>query len=116
VTLKIDSHHHSWDLAKNSYPWLRPEHGLLNRTFCPEDLEPLLRAAGIDGTVLVQSANSFEDTRAMLEHASRSSWVKAVVGWVPLTEPLIVERVLEVFGVHPKFRGCATEFTIPHMP
>jgi L-fuconolactonase len=101
----IDAHQHFWNLGRVSYPWLKPEHGVLNRTFTPEELEPQLLAAGISGTVLVQAANGFEDTRSMLEQAEKFSWIKAVVGWIPLTEPEIAIRALEVFGAHPKFKG-----------
>jgi L-fuconolactonase len=101
----IDAHQHFWNLKKVAYPWLRPEHGVLYRTFTPEELEPQLQAVGIAGTVLVQAANGFEDTRAMLELGDRFSWIKAVVGWIPLTEPAIASRALEVFGNHPKLKG-----------
>lgn len=101
----IDAHQHFWNLERVSYPWLKPEHGILNRTFTPEELEPQLLAAGISGTVLVQAANGFEDTRSMLEQADRFAFIKAVVGWIPLTEPEIARQALEVFGAHPKFKG-----------
>ena len=103
--LIIDAHQHFWNIENVSYPWLRPEHGAIHRTFSPTDLEPQLRAAGVDGTVLVQAANSFEDTRAMLEQSNRHSWIKAVVGWIPLTEPAIATRAIEVFAAHSKFKG-----------
>ncbi len=101
----IDAHQHFWNLGSVAYPWLRPEHGVLYRNFTPQELEPQLQAAGIAGTVLVQAANGFEDTRAMLELSDRFSWIKAVVGWIPLTEPVIATRALEVLSSHPKFRG-----------
>jgi L-fuconolactonase len=101
----IDAHQHFWNLDKVAYPWLKPEHGVLHQTFTPQELEPQLLAAGITGTVLVQAANGFEDTRAMLEQAEKFSWIKGVVGWIPLTEPEIASRALEIFGAHPKFKG-----------
>jgi L-fuconolactonase len=101
----IDAHQHFWNLEQVSYPWLKPEHGVLNKSFTPEELEPQLLAAGISGTVLVQAANGFEDTRSMLEQSEKFSWIKAVVGWIPLIEPEIATRTLEIFGVHSKFKG-----------
>ncbi len=41
----------------------------------------------------------------MLEQAEKYDWIKAVVGWIPLTEPEIATRALEVFGSYPKFKG-----------
>ena len=52
----------------------------------PGELEPQLAAAGIDRTVLVQAANSYEDTDSMLRHAAAHEWIGAVVGWVPLED------------------------------
>jgi L-fuconolactonase len=101
----IDAHQHFWNLERVAYPWLNPSHGILNKTYAPADLEPHLTAAGIAGTVLVQAVNGFEDTRAMLEIADQTPWVKAVVGWIPLTEPKIAEVALEVLVENSKFRG-----------
>ncbi len=101
----IDAHQHFWNLERVAYPWLNPSHGILNTTYAPSDLEPHLKVAGIVGTVLVQAANGFEDTRAMLEIADQTSWVKAVVGWIPLTEPKIAEVALEALTENSKLRG-----------
>ncbi len=102
----IDSHQHFWDLERVEYPWLVPAYGPIYRSFHPDELEPQLQAAGVDRTVLVQSANSFEDTEAMLAQASTHSWIGAVVGWVPLEEPAAAASALdERLMAHPAFRG-----------
>ncbi len=101
----IDAHQHFWDISKVAYPWLTPALAPIYKTFSPHDLEPLLLEVGVTGTVLVQAANGFEDTRAMLENADQYDWIKGMVGWIPLTEPQIAERALEVFVNHKKFRG-----------
>ncbi|MCC7264313.1 MAG: amidohydrolase family protein [Candidatus Latescibacteria bacterium] len=102
---RIDTHQHFWNLAKVEYPWLKPEFGPLYRTYEPAELQPQLRAAGIEKTVLVQSANSAEDTVAMLTQADLCDWIGAVVGWVPLLDPEATQRALERYTRHPKFRG-----------
>jgi L-fuconolactonase len=83
----VDGHQHFWDLDRVAYPWLVPAYGPIYRSFHPAELEPQLREAGVGRTVLVQSANSFEDTDAMLAHAEAHDWIGAVVGWVPLEDP-----------------------------
>ncbi len=103
--MKIDTHQHFWNLSRVEYPWLTADFGPIYRTFEPPDLEPLLREAGIDKTVLVQSANSYADTEYMLEQADRYPWIGAVIGWVPLLEPDEAARALERFAAHPAFRG-----------
>lgn len=102
----IDSHQHFWDLESVEYPWLVPAYGPIFRSFQPAELEPQLRAVGIDRTVLVQAANSLADTDAMLAHATDLEWIGAVVGWVPLEDPEEAARVLdEGWMPHPRFRG-----------
>lgn len=103
--LKIDAHQHFWNLAKVEYPWLGPDAGPIYRTFEPAELLPQLRAAGIDKTVLVQSANNTEDTISMLTQAEDYDWIGAVVGWVPLLDPDRTGRLLERYSRHPRFRG-----------
>lgn len=102
----VDCHQHFWDLERVAYPWLVPAYGPIYRTFAPRELEPQLRAAGVDRTVLVQSANSFEDTDSMLAHAREHAWIGAVVGWVPLDDPAAAASALdERYLGDPHFRG-----------
>ncbi len=102
---KVDTHQHFWNLETGEYPWLTPEAGPLFRTYEPEELEPQLRAAGIDATVLVQAADSYEDTDAMLRQAERYPWIGAVIGWVPLLRPTEAAAALDRYMGHAKFRG-----------
>jgi L-fuconolactonase len=92
---RIDAHHHFWDLESGRYPWLAAAEPGIRRTFSPEELEPELVAAGIDATVVVQAADSLADTDAMLDAASRHSWIAGVVGWLPLADLAATERALE---------------------
>lgn len=103
--IRIDTHQHFWNLNKVEYPWLTPAAGAIYRTFEPDELEPQLRAAGIDKTVLVQSANNTEDTISMLTQAEDYDWIGAVVGWVPLLQPDRTRALLERYAGHPKWRG-----------
>jgi L-fuconolactonase len=103
--LKVDAHQHFWNLDLVDYPWLTSDLAPIQRTFEPPELEPQLRAAGIDYTVLVQAANSYADTDFMLQQADRYHWIGAVVGWVPLLEPAEAERALTRYAAHPAFRG-----------
>ncbi len=102
---RIDAHQHFWNLDRVAYPWLTPAYGPLYRSYEPPDLAPQLRAAGIDRTVLVQAANSYADTDAMLAQADRYPWIGAVVGWVPLQHPEEAGQALDRYARHPTFRG-----------
>jgi L-fuconolactonase len=105
-TRRIDAHQHFWNLQLCDYPWLTPEQGPLYRTFEPTELEPQIREAGIDQTVLVQAANSYADTDHMLDLASAFEWIGAVIGWVPLMDAREAAKTLDdKYCLHPKFRG-----------
>lgn len=101
----IDAHQHFWNLEKVDYPWLTAEYGPLYRTYTPAELMPQLEGAGVRATVLVQAADSYQDTESMLAQADEHDWIAGVVGWVPLTRPEETAAGLERFGKHPKFVG-----------
>jgi len=102
---KVDTHQHFWNLDKVVYSWLVPEYGPIYRTFEAPELAPQIKAAGIDKTVLVQSANSYEDTDYMLATAAEFNWIGGVVGWVPLLRPDEAGKSLEKYTQNPIFKG-----------
>jgi L-fuconolactonase len=85
----VDAHHHFWDPARATYPWLTPDLAAIDRAFGPEDLEPLLAASGIGRTVVVQARHGLDETRELLEIAATCRSVEGVVGWVDLTDPAV---------------------------
>ena len=103
--MKIDAHQHFWNLSEVEYPWLTPSEGAIYATFEPADLEPQVKQAEIDRTVLVQAANSYEDTASMLRNADAHPWIGAVIGWVDLLNPDATRKRLDMYTKHPKFRG-----------
>lgn len=103
--MKIDAHHHFWNLEKVAYPWMDPAYGPICRSFEADELEPLVQAASIDKTVIVQAANSYEDTAYMLQVAADKEWIGAVVGWVPLNIPEVADRKLAEYARNPYFKG-----------
>ena len=61
--MRVDAHHHFWDPARASYPFLTDELASIRRSFGPADLAPLIDAAGIDATIVVQTRSSARTTR-----------------------------------------------------
>lgn len=61
----------------------------IRRPFGPEDLRGHLRAAGLTGTVLVQTVSKLEETREFLLVATSTDYIRGVVGWVDLTSPRV---------------------------
>ena len=103
--MKIDSHQHFWNLEKVAYPWLDPAYGSICRTIEASELEPLVKEAGIDKTIIVQAMDSYADTEYMLQTAEAFDWVGGVVGWVPLNIPEVADIKLNHYSQNPYFKG-----------
>lgn len=101
----IDSHQHLWKPSERRYDWLDKAGLPLNADFGPEDVEADVAAAGITGTVLVQAADSYEDTFFMLSVAARVPVVHGVVAWVPLDRADEAAAALTLYSASPVIRG-----------
>lgn len=83
----IDAHQHFWDPARADYPWMNaPELRPIRRAFGPADLSPLLKANGIDASIVVQCRSALEETEEFLRAAHATPSVIGVVGWADLTD------------------------------
>ena len=102
--MRIDAHQHFWSLSNSFCDWPTPSEATIYADFGPEDLEPLLAAHDIDGTVLVQAAPAFAETLFLLEIAERTPFVKGVVGWINFESASAVSD-LEVLACRSLFRG-----------
>ncbi len=102
--MRIDAHQHFWALARCDYGWLTPDLDTIYRDFTPDDLMPLLKAAGIDGTVLVQAAPTVAETEYMLSLADQNAFIKGVVGWVNF-EADDVGAQIAALAAHPALVG-----------
>ncbi|PWV95841.1 L-fuconolactonase [Paenibacillus cellulosilyticus] len=101
----IDSHVHIWNIDKVRYAWPTPDDADLYRNIEPVELKPLLGAAGINGTVLVQAADHAEETDYLLEQAKQHEYILGVVGWVPIDRPDEARRQLEKHAGNRYFKG-----------
>jgi L-fuconolactonase len=94
----VDSHHHFWDPSRRDYPWMGDELALIRRPFGATELAPLVAAANIDATILVQTISSLDETREFLATAAATDFVAGVVGWVDLTDPAVGDTIAELRG------------------
>ncbi len=103
---RIDAHHHLWRLAEPfDYRWLdAPALAPIRRDYLPDDLEPHLKATGIDATVIVQTQHDTRENHWALRLAEARPFLAGVVGWVDLASPACESQLLEVKD-HPKFVG-----------
>ena len=102
--MHIDAHQHFWRLADRIGLWPPANLSAIYRDFLPGDLQPLLAASGIAGTILVQSQASAKDNDFMLTLAEQHDFIRGVVGWVELKDvqaPMQIARLAQ----HPKFKG-----------
>jgi L-fuconolactonase len=90
----IDGHQHFWDPARANYPWMEAaELAPIRRAFGAADLAPLLKANGIDASIVVQCRSALDETEEFLRIAAATPFVVGVVGWADLTDPLLGETL-----------------------
>ena len=85
--VRIDAHQHFWQVERGDYFWLTPALEPLYRDFQPDDLAPLLAAAGVERSLLVQAAQTVAETEYMLSLAEAADFIAGVVGWVDFESP-----------------------------
>jgi L-fuconolactonase len=106
MPLTVDAHHHFWQLGQPlDYAWLdAPQLAPIRRDYLPEHLEPLIRAAGVDRTIVVQTQHDLRENDWALGLAQRHAFIAGVVGWVDLAS-IDCERQLLMMKDDPKFVG-----------
>jgi L-fuconolactonase len=102
--MKIDTHQHFWKYNEQEYGWMGPGMEILKSDHLPEKLAPLLKKAGIDGTIAVQARQTPQETDFLLKFADNYRFICGVVGWVDLRCPQL-EVLLESICFHPRLCG-----------
>ncbi|CAM3957028.1 amidohydrolase [Kibdelosporangium persicum] len=93
--MRVDAHHHLWDLSVRAQDWIdAATMSAIRRDFDVTDLRAA--ATGFDRTVLVQTITVPEETPEFLAIASQTDLIGAVVGWVDLTAPSVVDDLAEL--------------------
>jgi L-fuconolactonase len=99
----IDAHQHFWNPARGDYGWLTPDLAI-HRVYGPGDLAPLMKAAGVDASIIVQAAPTAAETDYLLSIARSTPSVLGVVGWIALEAPDAAAQVKARAG-DPLFLG-----------
>lgn len=89
----IDTHHHLWDPSTAHYPWMTDALNVIRRRFDTDDLASVTEQAGVDGTILVQTRSSFEESKEFLAIAEDTPKILGVVAWVDMTAPDISDHI-----------------------
>jgi L-fuconolactonase len=83
--IRIDAHHHLWDLSRRRHDWLDgPDMLAIRRDFTAADLAAETAAERIDQTILVQVLPDLDETVEFLALADGSDAAAGVVGWADL--------------------------------
>jgi L-fuconolactonase len=101
---RIDAHQHFWIYNDREFAWLDDSMSALRRNFLAEDLQPELKANDFQGSVVVQTRQTLEETRWLLGLAECNSSILAVVGWADLCS-LDIAAQLRQFAANPKLVG-----------
>lgn len=104
MTPRIDSHQHFWRYNPEDYGWMAGDRSPLQVDYMPPDMQALLAASGIDGTVAVQARQVVRETEFLLALADQYDLIRGVVGWVDMRAD-DVEAQLERFADHPRMVG-----------
>lgn len=102
--MRIDAHQHFWLMKHRQGQWPPPTLSAIHRDFQPPDLDGILKTAGIDGTVLIQSLPNVADTHFLLDLAESTSFALGVVGWVDMKRPDAADQIAAL-AARPKLRG-----------
>ena len=65
--MKIDSHHHLWDLSIRPQEWMVGDNmDSVRRNFDADDLRAAIAGTGIERTILVHATTTHDETYEML--------------------------------------------------
>ena len=100
--MRIDSHHHLWDLSIRPQEWMVGE-GMepVKRNFDVSDLRAAISGTGIERTVLVHATTTHDETYELLALADVDPTIIGVVGWLPIDSPNAIaecEKYLQARG------------------
>lgn len=83
--MKIDSHHHLWDLSIRPQDWMvGDDMDPVRRNFDVNDLRSAIAGTGIDKTILVHATTTTDETFELLALADVDPTIVAVVGWLQI--------------------------------
>ena len=92
--MRIDSHHHIWDLSVRDQGWITGETlQPIRRNFSMADLREAIFGSAIDKTVLVQTITDYDETPELLAIADNDELVAGVVGWLQIDAPDAIEHL-----------------------
>lgn len=91
----IDTHVHLWELEHGWPSWNTPDLGTLHTDAELAQIGADLTALGVESVIVVQAADTLEETHWLLRTASSDPRIAGVVGYLPLDSPAGLSVILE---------------------
>lgn len=92
--MRIDSHHHIWDLSIRDQEWIKGDAMQpIRKNFVISDLKDAIKSSRIDRTILVQTVTDYAETPELLKIAQSEQLVGAVVGWLKIDAPDAIDHL-----------------------
>ena len=100
--MRIDSHHHLWDLSIRPQDW-KVGDGMepVRRNFDADDLRTAISGTKIEKTILVHATTTTDETYELLALAENDPTIVGVVGWLQIDSPNAIadcEKYLQALG------------------
>jgi L-fuconolactonase len=92
----IDAHQHFWKYHPQNHAWINDDMKIIQKDFLPADLSKILTDQKVEGSISVQVDQTNEETAFQIECAHHNPFIKGVVGWIDLLNPLI-EKDIEAY-------------------
>ncbi|MFT3979721.1 MAG: amidohydrolase family protein [Ferruginibacter sp.] len=102
--IKIDSHIHFWNYDPVKDAWISDDMKVLQQSFLPQDIQPVLHNNIIDGCIAVQADQSDQETKWLCALARENHFIKGVIGWIDLRADDI-ETQLQQYKAEPLLKG-----------
>lgn len=97
----IDSHLHLWELGCGWHGWNTSALGAVHADSGIGDIADEMTSAEVTGAVVVQAADTPDETEWLLAQARDEPRILGVVGYVPLTDVGEVERLVSSYAGRP---------------
>lgn len=92
--MKIDAHHHVWDLTVRDQDWIVGDAmAPIRRNFSMQDLRTATAGLGIERTVLVQTVTDYAETPELLAIANSDPMIAGVVGWLDIDSSSAIDHL-----------------------
>jgi len=92
--MRIDSHHHIWDLTVRPQDWLVGNtFDRIKRNFDMDDFRAAITETGIEKSIVVQTVRNHDETPELLRLASHDPTIVGVVGWLEIGSSDAIKRL-----------------------